>query len=98
MRKPVFGVSGQVCPNRAVQPQKMARGLKFPIYKVEGNLVLHVYAHAKIRFSHGEAHFTHLCLHLKHLDSYFIMLVCYKLRGKLSLITHDYHNDFIITL
>ena len=30
MRKPVFGVS------QAVQPQKMARGLKFPIYVVEG--------------------------------------------------------------
>ena len=29
VRKPVFGVSGQVRHNRAAQPQKMARGLKF---------------------------------------------------------------------
>ena len=33
VRKPVFGVSDQV---RSVQPQKMARGLKFRIYEVEG--------------------------------------------------------------
>ena len=33
MRKPVFGVSD---PVRAVQPQKMARGLKFRIDEVEG--------------------------------------------------------------
>ena len=36
MRKPVFGVSDQSDTNRAVQPQKMARGLKFWIQKVEG--------------------------------------------------------------
>ena len=29
VRKPVFGVSDQVSHNRAVQSQKMARGLKF---------------------------------------------------------------------
>ena len=33
MRKPVFGVSDT---NWAVQPQKMARGLKFRIKVVEG--------------------------------------------------------------
>ena len=33
MGKPVFGVSDQV---KAEQPQKMARGLKFWIEKVEG--------------------------------------------------------------
>ena len=35
VRKPVFGVSDQA-PNQAVQPQKMARSLKFQIKKVEG--------------------------------------------------------------
>ena len=34
MRKPVFGVSDQV-RNRAVQPKKVARGLKYRIYKVQ---------------------------------------------------------------
>ena len=34
--KPVSMVSDQVCTNQAVQRQKMARGLKFLIYKVEG--------------------------------------------------------------
>ena len=36
MRKPVFGVPTRSDTNRAVQPQKMARGLKFRISKVEG--------------------------------------------------------------
>ena len=36
VRKPVFGVSDQVCHNRAVQSLNMARGLKFWIQKVEG--------------------------------------------------------------
>ena len=36
MRKPVFGVSDQSHKNRAVQPQKIARGLKFRIKVVEG--------------------------------------------------------------
>ena len=40
MRKPVFGVSYQVQHKRAVQPQKMARGLKFQIQEVEGVSVL----------------------------------------------------------
>ena len=35
MKKPVFGVSVQV-RNWAVQPQKIARGLKFRIKVVEG--------------------------------------------------------------
>ena len=35
MRKPVFGVSDQVCANQAVQPHKMARGLKLLIEVVE---------------------------------------------------------------
>ena len=35
VRKPVFGVSDQVRTNRAVQPQKMARGSKFRVYVVE---------------------------------------------------------------
>ena len=34
MRKPVFGASDT---NRAVQPQKMARGLNFRVYEVEGS-------------------------------------------------------------
>ena len=37
MRKPVFGVSNQVRHNPGcIQPQKMARGLKFRIWVVEG--------------------------------------------------------------
>ena len=36
MRKPVFGDSARSNKNRAVHPQKMARGLKFRIKKVEG--------------------------------------------------------------
>ena len=32
VRKPVFGVSDQSDTNRAVQPQKMAKGLTFQIY------------------------------------------------------------------
>ena len=37
LRKPVFGVSDT---NRAMQSQKMARALKFWIYKVEGSYYL----------------------------------------------------------
>ena len=36
MRKQVFGVSDKSNTNQAVQPQKMARGLKFRIWEVEG--------------------------------------------------------------
>ena len=36
LRKPVFGVPTRSDSNRAVQPQKMARGLKFWIKIVEG--------------------------------------------------------------
>ena len=36
MRKPVLGVSDHVLHKRAVQPQKMAGGLKFCILEVEG--------------------------------------------------------------
>ena len=36
VRKPVFGVSKQVHTNRAVQPHKMVRGLKFRMKEVEG--------------------------------------------------------------
>ena len=36
VRKPVFRVSDQVDTNRAVQPQKIARGLKLQIEEVEG--------------------------------------------------------------
>ena len=36
VRKPVFGVSDQANTNQAVQPHKMARGLKFRIYAEEG--------------------------------------------------------------
>ena len=35
-RKPVFGFPTRSDTNRAVQPQKMARGLKFWIYEEEG--------------------------------------------------------------
>ena len=36
VRKSVFGFPTRSNTNRAVQPQKMARGLKFRIYEVEG--------------------------------------------------------------
>ena len=36
MRKLVLGVSDTSDTNQAVQPQKIARGLKFRIYEVEG--------------------------------------------------------------
>ena len=36
VRKPVSGFPTRSHTNRAVQPQKMARGLKFRIYEVEG--------------------------------------------------------------
>ena len=36
VRKPVFGFPTRSDINRAVQPQKMARGLKFRIWEVEG--------------------------------------------------------------
>ena len=37
MRKPVFGVPTRLDTNGTVQPQEMARGSKFRIYKVEGS-------------------------------------------------------------
>ena len=37
MRKPVFGVSDQVRHKLDLQPQKMARGLKFQIWVEEGS-------------------------------------------------------------
>ena len=76
MRKPVFGVSDT---NRAVQSQKMARGLKFRIKQVKGLyypcsenkgadqlsgpaklICVFVFAYAKSRFSHNEAHMKFL--------------------------------------
>ena len=36
LRKPAFGVFDQVPHNRAAQPLKMARGLKFRIWVEEG--------------------------------------------------------------
>ena len=36
VRKPVFGIPTRSDTNRAVQPQKMVRGLKFRIYEAEG--------------------------------------------------------------
>ena len=36
VRKPVFGVSDHTDTNRAAQPQRMARDLKFRIKKEEG--------------------------------------------------------------
>ena len=36
-RKPVFGVSDQVDTNQAVQPQKIARGLKILRYSSVGS-------------------------------------------------------------
>ena len=35
MRKPVFGVPTRSHTNQAVQPHKMARGLKFRIFEVD---------------------------------------------------------------
>ena len=68
MRKLVYGVPTRSDTNRAVQPQKMARGLKFGIKVVEGlyypysenkgadQLCSLCLAYAKSRFSHNEAH------------------------------------------
>ena len=49
--------------NRAVQPHKMVRGLKFRVYEVDGlyylcseNKRVYAFAYAKRRFSHNEAH------------------------------------------
>ena len=44
MRKQVFGVSDQIRSdtNRAVHPQKMARGLKFRIWVEEASLFSHM--------------------------------------------------------
>ena len=68
MRKPVFGVSDLADKNRAVQPLKMARGLKILIEEVEGLyypcgenkdadqlICVFVFAYAKSRFSHDAA-------------------------------------------
>ena len=49
--------------NRAVQPQKMARGLKFRIKEVEDvakPIFTFVFAYAKFRFSHDTAHIKDL--------------------------------------
>ena len=66
VRKSVFGVSDQVRHNRAVKPQKMARGLKVWIYEVDCAIyVLKTraqlicafdFAYSKISVSHGAAH------------------------------------------
>ena len=75
MRKQTFWFPTWSDTNRAVQPQKMARGLKFRIWKIEGLYYLcsenkgadqlrgsheadqlFVFAYAKSRFSHDEAH------------------------------------------
>ena len=37
VRKPVFGFPTMSGTNRSVQPQKMARGLKFRIYVIQGS-------------------------------------------------------------
>ena len=65
VRKPVSWVSDT---NRAVQPQKMARGLQFRIYEEEELYYLcseqlicvFVFAYAKSQFSQNEAHIIHL--------------------------------------
>ena len=73
MRKPTFWFSTWSDTNQAVQLQKMARGLKFLIEKVEGLYCLcsenkgtdqlicvFVFAYAKRWFSHGAAHIEHI--------------------------------------
>ena len=50
-KEPVFGFSNRSNTNRAVQPQKIAGGLKFQIKEVEG-----LYYVAKSKFSHDLAH------------------------------------------
>ena len=75
VRKPSSGFPTSSDTNRAVQTQKMARGLKFLIQVVEGLyfmiakakvliscvvtaelICIFVFAYAKSRFSHNEAH------------------------------------------
>ena len=68
MRKPVFGFNTRSDTNRAVQPQKMAEGLKFRIkevvglyYPVTAKLIcVFVFAYAKSRFSYNEVHIVKL--------------------------------------
>ena len=77
VRNPGFGVSHQVQHKLAIQPQKMARGLKFQIKEVDGLFYLcceknadqlpaqlictFVFAYAKCRFSHDVAHLKFSC-------------------------------------
>ena len=68
LRKPVYGFPTRSGTNRAVQPQKIARILKFRIQVVEelyypysenkgaDQLSCVVFAYAKSRLSHNEAH------------------------------------------
>ena len=67
MRNHVFGVSDKVSHyNRAVQPKKLASGLKFRNYKVEGlnylvktkALTRPYFAYVKSRFAHDTAHYS----------------------------------------
>ena len=73
LRKPSSGFPTRSDTNRAVQPQKMARSLKFRIKVVEGLYYPYsenkganqlrsyfVFAYAKIRFSHNEAQISFL--------------------------------------
>ena len=64
MRKPIFSIIDQADTNRAVMPQKMARGLKVRMQEEEGLFYLcsenkgadqlhsYCFAYAKSRFSH----------------------------------------------
>ena len=71
MRNPVFGISDKVRHKSGCTAQKLARGLKFRILVEEGLfypysenvgadqlICVLVFAYAKSRFSHNEAHFS----------------------------------------
>ena len=76
MRKPVFGISDQVRHNQAVQPQKMARGLKFRkkrdctiyMYVAKINVLINCTVTAKLIwafvFAYTKSRFTHDSTHL----------------------------------
>ena len=65
-RKPFSGFPTRSDTNRAVQPQKMARGLKFRKYEVEAKTKVLIscadlrlcFRICKIWFSHDAAHIT----------------------------------------
>ena len=96
-RKPVFGISDQVCTNQSVQSQKMTRSLKFYIYVEEGLYYpcsenkgadqLRSYCTADLRFCFGigENPFFSRCGSFVMVDFFlYFFLICPKIERVLS--------------